>query len=178
MKKIAEAKRGNFVLVSGSLSLLEKQLNADEEPLIIAQGNFDDKQGVVAATNQRVIYVGKVLFSSVIKDVPYSKLSSILLESGLMFSTVKLEFSGGKLEIKNIDKKAAKELSETIKAQLEKKDQSEPQLSTISGGNTVNIPPQGESLYDKLSKLADLKDRGILTDEEFAAEKKKLLEGN
>lgn len=169
MKKINEAKRGQFIMASGSLALLEKQLKPDENPLIVVHGSFDDKAGVFAATDQRVIYAGKILFSSVIKDVPYSKLSSVMLESGLMFSTIKVEFSGGKLEVKQVDKKAAKEIVEAINAQLDKKDQPAPTTPHAAAH-------AGDDLYTKLNKLADLKERGILTDEEFAAEKKKLLD--
>lgn len=166
MKKIDTAKRGSFVLASGSLKLLENQFNADESPIIVAQGSFDDKAGVVAATDQRVIYVSKVLFSSVVKDVPYSKLSSVLYESGLMWATVKLEFSGGKMEIKQIDKKAAKELVEAIKAQLDKKEEK-------PAPPAAQAP--GDDLYSKLSRLAELKEKGVLTEDEFLSEKRKLL---
>ena len=40
------------------------------------------------------------------------------------------------------------------------------------------IPAAEPDFYDKLLKLDDLRKRGILTDAEFEAEKKKLLEGN
>jgi len=36
--------------------------------------------------------------------------------------------------------------------------------------------PGGHSLADELAKLADLRDKGVLTDEEFQARKRKLLE--
>jgi hypothetical protein len=36
-------------------------------------------------------------------------------------------------------------------------------------------PPSGNDLFEQLTKLADLRDRGILTDEEFNAQKAKLL---
>jgi len=35
-----------------------------------------------------------------------------------------------------------------------------------------------DDVYTKLEKLNDLKDRGVITEEEFAAEKKKLLDSN
>ncbi len=172
MKKLSEVKRGQFILSSGSLSLVEKQLKPDETPLIVVQGWFDDKGGVLAATDQRVIFAGKLLFTSIIKDVPYSKLSSVLYESGLVHSKVKLEFSGGKMEVKQIEKKYGKELVDIVKAQLDKKEET----PSTSVGNSASMVADG--LYEKLNKLAELKERGILTDEEFVAEKKKLLEGN
>jgi hypothetical protein len=44
-------------------------------------------------------------------------------------------------------------------------------------GNT-DEPDEPDDIYTKLEKLNELKDRGIITEEEFAAEKKKLLESN
>jgi hypothetical protein len=38
-------------------------------------------------------------------------------------------------------------------------------------------PPAGEDRVDQLKELAELKDRGVLTDEEFAHEKARILAG-
>jgi hypothetical protein len=43
-------------------------------------------------------------------------------------------------------------------------------------GAPAPAEPQ-ESVADQLTKLADLKDRGVLTDAEFEAQKAKLLSG-
>lgn len=169
MKKIDKVKQGPFVLISGSLALLEKQLRSDETPLIVVQCYVEDNPGVFAATDQRVICVGKFFFSNSVKDVPYSKLSSISLESGLLYSAIKLEFSGGKMEVKRIDKKVVKAVVDIINAQLDKKDQ------PATTPPPPAAAPTGDDLYTKLNKLADLKERGILTQDEFDAEKKKLL---
>ncbi len=37
------------------------------------------------------------------------------------------------------------------------------------------VPPSGESVIDQLKELGELKNQGILTEEEFAAQKAKLL---
>lgn len=49
--------------------------------------------------------------------------------------------------------------------------------STRATGGGLIAPTQGVRLdvVEQLTKLADLKDRGVLTDEEFAAQKAKLL---
>jgi hypothetical protein len=48
-------------------------------------------------------------------------------------------------------------------------------LSDAGGTDTVGA---GDDVYTKLEKLSDLKDRGIISEEEFDAEKKKLLDKN
>jgi hypothetical protein len=45
-------------------------------------------------------------------------------------------------------------------------------------GDEAGTADEPDDVYTKLEKLNDLKDRGIITEEEFAAEKKKLLESN
>jgi hypothetical protein len=57
------------------------------------------------------------------------------------------------------------------------------QTAAEDPGSTVNVssgsPARSDSgPEDRLAKLADLKERGILTDEEFAAAKAKILAGN
>ncbi|GLO38211.1 hypothetical protein PPUN14671_50480 [Pseudomonas putida] len=51
-------------------------------------------------------------------------------------------------------------------------------IKAIARSNTVAAPSQENvSVADELEKLAALKERGILTDEEFATQKKQLLQG-
>jgi hypothetical protein len=45
-----KAKKGSFIGVSGSLELLEKQLQENETPLVIAQGFFEKKNPIDALT--------------------------------------------------------------------------------------------------------------------------------
>lgn len=49
--------------------------------------------------------------------------------------------------------------------------------SSLDANGTTNAG-QPDDVYTKLEKLSDLKDRGIITQEEFDAEKKQLLESN
>lgn len=45
-------------------------------------------------------------------------------------------------------------------------------------GDEMSNTDESDDAYTKLEKLNDLKGRGIITEEEFAAEKKKILESN
>jgi hypothetical protein len=47
-----------------------------------------------------------------------------------------------------------------------------------SAPKSVGTVTSREELFEELLKLDDLRDRGILTDEEFDMEKRKLLEKN
>lgn len=162
-EEIKKAKKGVFVGVSGSLSLFEKQLQENEDPLIIVQGNFDDKSGILAATSKRVMVISKFLFSSTSKDIPYTKITSVVLDNGLIQSTIKVEYSGGKIEVKSVDKTAAKLMVELINSKANEKI------------NQDTTPPSKDDAFDKLKKLGMLRDSGVLTEQEFIEQKIKLL---
>lgn len=49
---------------------------------------------------------------------------------------------------------------------------------SASGAAAVVTPPAARSVIDELGKLADLRDRGVLSEAEFQAEKQKLLAAN
>jgi hypothetical protein len=48
----------------------------------------------------------------------------------------------------------------------------------VVGGKVEDTPEKKKDIYAELIKLDDLRKRGIITDAEFEAQKKKLLEGN
>jgi hypothetical protein len=163
-ENIKKAKKGNFFGVSGTLELLEKQLQENEIPLIIVQGIFEDKSGILAATSKRVLAIAKFFFSSTSKDVPYEKITSVMLDNGIIQSKIKIEYSGGKIEVNSIDKDAAKQMVELINAKKSEKEKSD----SVSQNNDDDV-------YEKLKKLGHLRDIGVLTEQEFIEQKNKLL---
>ena len=165
MKAVTDAKTGTFFGVSGGLAHLEKQIKAGEEPLLVVQGQMDDTIGVLAATSERVLFSGKFLFSTVLKELSYSKLNSISLESGILNSKIKFEYSGGNLEVKAVGKEGAKEFVEIVQAKINEQ-----------AGSPKQEPGQEkDDLFEKLKKLGELKELGVLTEEEFLQQKQKLL---
>jgi hypothetical protein len=53
--------------------------------------------------------------------------------------------------------------------------QEAPQQQAPPAAPAPAAPPAGESMIDQLKQLGELKSQGILTEEEFAAQKAKLL---
>jgi hypothetical protein len=169
MDKIQESFKGVSFGVSGSKALLDKQIHDDENVLITVQGKYEDKIGVFSATDKRLIFAGKFFLGSVVKEVDYQKLTSIKLETGLINAKIILEYSGGDITISQIDKTVAPELVEVVKSK-------QVQISTLDN-SMLTTPSSNADLFEKLKKLGELKNSGILTDEEFQAQKQKLLEG-
>lgn len=130
----------------------------------IAQGTYNNGQGILVSTNRRLIFIDKgLLYGLKVEDFPLDKITTIQYETGLLLGEIKIHTSGNIAKIDNVEKATARNFSEFVRNKL-----SEPK-ETISQNTQPNV-------LDQLEKLAKLKDNGILSDEEFKEQKKKLLE--
>lgn len=145
----------------------------DESLLNIIQGTYNDGIGILVATNKRLVFIDKGLFYGLkVEDFPYDKISSIQYETGLVFGKLTIFTSGNKAVITDVTKSKVRSFGDEVRARISN-------LSNINGQTPV-IPQQNNSehtnnLLNQLERLAKLKDQGILTEEEFLSQKKKIL---
>lgn len=92
------------------------------------------------------------------------KITSIQYETGLLLGEIKIHTSGNIAKIDNVEKANARAFAEFVRNKL-----SQPKETTTVINNQPNV-------LDQLEKLAKLKEKGILTQEEFEIQKKKLLD--
>lgn len=138
----------------------------DEEIFELIQGNYNGGQGILVATNKRLLFVDKGIFYGLkIEDFGLAKITSIQYESGFISADIKIMASGNIAKITNVDKNLGKVFCEKVRIKL-----SEPKQTT-----SVTVVQQQVDVADQLIKLAGLKDNGILTQAEFDAQKAKLL---
>ena len=129
----------------------------------LIQGTYNNGNGILVSTNRRLIFVDKGLGLKV-EDFPLDKISSIQYEVGLALGKVKIHTSGNVATIINVNKVLAMKFSEFVRDKI----------SNLSNKpNAINIQP---TVLDQLEKLAVLKDKGILSEEEFIEQKKKILQ--
>ena len=139
-----------------------------EDELIenIVQGLYNNGNGILVATNKRLVFVDKGMLGGLrVEDFPYDKISSIQYQTGLMFGKITIFTSGNKAEITQVLKKEARDFSEYVRAR-------------VSGRKDHASAPQQPAQEDPvalLERLAQLKAQGILTEEEFAAKKRQVL---
>jgi hypothetical protein len=122
--------------------------------------------GCLAITNQRVMFAGRAIAKTVNRTIPLSQVSSLELSKGMMLSHVQLTLAGS-YENFLVKYKEAEEFMITAQAELQKSRSQQPAMTSPSAGSTA----------DELKKLADLHEQGILTAEEFADAKARLLKG-
>lgn len=141
----------------------------DEKIEKIVQGLYENKIGVLVATNKRLIFVDKgLIYGLRVEDFPYDKITSIQYETGLIFGEIIIFASGNKAKIEQVDKKKTRDFSDYVRARIT-------EIKEHSSYPSEKHQNSSGDLADQIKKLADLKDQGILTDEEFIAQKKKLL---
>lgn len=114
-----------------------------------------------------MVFIDKgLIYGLKVEDFPLDKISSIQYETGLLLAKVKIHTSGNVAIIDNVEKTSARQFAEFVRNYV-----SQPKEQTVVIQN--NSEP---SILDQIEKLAILKENGILSEEEFAEHKKKLLE--
>lgn len=141
----------------------------DEVVENIIQGIYNNGNGVLVATNRRLVFVHKgLLFGLKVEDFPYDKISSIQYDTGILFGKLTIFTSGNKAIIDQVLKSKVRVFGDWVRARI-----SSPQQNAIK----QPIQPQATTdIVTQLEKLAKLKEQGILSEEEFAVQKKIILD--
>jgi hypothetical protein len=118
-------------------------------------------------TNQRVILWARGAFSKSTDAFEFSNIKSVEVQKGIMFGAIVLNIYGKTENFAQMNKKEAEHIADLIRKKVRHANQaSQPQTATAA-------PP---SALEQIEKLSELHQRGIITDAEFAEQKKKLLD--
>jgi hypothetical protein len=140
---------------------LETHLLDGETVEAMTTGAYGKGTGLLVMTNQRLLFVQDGMMSKTTEDFPYSQIASVSWKSGVALGTLTVFAGGTHAEIKNMNKNDGKAISDALRTRV--------------GQPTSGVPAAAIDLADQLGRLAALRDQGVLTEEEFAAQKAKLL---
>jgi hypothetical protein len=138
---------------------LEEYLEPGEVVGEIAGGRFGQSNGLLALTDRRVVFVFHGVVRTGFEEFRLPVLTAVASRGGVMWASISLTVAGSTARIESVDKTDAKRMVDAIR------------LALSAGAPTpamVDIPAQ-------IMKLADLRDAGVLTSEEFEAKKTDLL---
>jgi len=176
-------------------------LNLNEDVLVVARqsrikpGGSAVTPNIIFATNKRIIIKDPYMMGikENIVDIPYDVITSVKLEKGLLSSTIRFEAPAligskrlGMIDgivsgendhqgvIEAIPKRKAEDVVQVIRSGLHNTnvDINEARPNLHEPPNTVR-----SSIADESTKLAKLKQDGIISEEEFARLKSELLNG-
>ena len=150
----------------------KEHFDENEEAIASVKGAYETKimgsdsvrNGVFVATSKRVVFYAKKITGYEMEVFPYSTISSIEHGKGLMGHKITLFASGNKATVKWIKEGDIDSFVGEVKSRIGKKEASSETPSQLP----ADIPAQ-------IKQLAELKDQGILTEEEFETKKAELL---
>ena len=145
--------------------------NESVENLI--SGTYNNGNGILVATNCRLIFVDKgLIFGLKVEDFPLDKITSIQYSTGILLGKLTIFASGNKAIIENVDKVQVRLFGDFVRNKISTKSSEEPVKKDFSVNENVQ---NQDDIVSKLERLAKLKAQGILTEEEFIQQKQKIL---
>lgn len=173
-----EKLRANLsVFTKGEIKELPYLISEEEQIIAITDAQFINTldAGVLLVTPLRMLSVSKSMFGAAkINEYPNETIRSVSFVEDPRSPIIKLHLDEKVVEFEcYMDKEDAEKFYNKIKT-IYNAPPAEPQKQ-ISGGAVVK-ERSSEEVFEQLEKLGKLRENGILTDAEFAEQKKKLLE--
>jgi hypothetical protein len=165
------------VFTKGEIKELPYLISEDEQIIAITDAQFVNTldAGVLVATPLRLISVSKGMFGAAkINIYPNETIKQLSFVTHPRSPIIQLHLEERTVEFEcYMDKEDAEKFYDTIKNIYN--NPQEQSLKHITSANK-SVSVSSEEIFNQLEKLGKLRESGILTDAEFAEQKKKLLE--
>jgi len=141
----------------------------DEMVLALTSGLMDGNTWLIVCTGKRVIFLDKgMIYGLKQRETPLERINSIEQKTGMIFGSIGIWDGAALMEIKNVMKKTVRPFVESVNRAREA-------LKAEKGGAQHSATLSSPDVASQLERLADLRDRGVLSDDEFQAQKNKIL---
>jgi len=164
---------GQGTLNAAKSSLLE----SDEELACVIRGLLSGselgsrKSGLLLITNKRVLfYQPKVFGGSEYTVFPYDQISAVNSRRSFVMDKLEMTVGSDCILMESVRKGDGSIAVQAIREMADRAAALKAQSSAVAGA-----PPQVD-IADQIEKLGKLKEKGLLTEEEFEQKKKELLE--
>lgn len=148
---------------------LHEHLHGSETVRLLAQGTYDDNQGIVALTDERLLFLFHGVVKKAQEDFPLRGITSVQTKSGLVTGELHVTVSGLRSTISGVVKGDLAPLAQAIREGMTAAQRPAPAAPSAPPAAAAADP------YEALSKLAQLRDAGVISEEEFLAKKQDIL---
>ena len=146
----------------------------DETLEYVMSGFLNGNTWLISCTNKRILFLDKgFLFGCKQLEIPLDKVNSVEITKGLLLGTVKVWDGASAMKIDNVQKfdlqpfaYAVNNARELLKHKYHN--------NNVAIEQSVNQKQENDYIQE-LERLAILKDKGIITEEDFLNKKKQLL---
>ena len=140
-------------------------LRFSERVAELGQGQYSGKQGLVVLTNQRLFFFEKSLGSETVEEFALSAISSFSVSKKMTGETLQIHASGNNAEIKSMGHGQGDAVASAFRELKRAEMQPHPQAPTVHDNDPLL----------QLERLSALRDKGIVSAEEFEQKKAELL---
>ncbi|KUN36677.1 hypothetical protein AQJ30_20835 [Streptomyces longwoodensis] len=141
---------------------------------MLATGVYGKGNGLLAMTNQRLVFYFHGVMSQKIEDFPYNRISSIQWAGGMLMGTLTVFASGNKAEIKQVPKDQGKALADALRQRIA--GGGAPAAVTAPTAAPAPAVTPVQDVASRLQTLDQLRAVGAITDEEYRDRRAKILD--
>jgi hypothetical protein len=138
------------------------------ERMVQGQRPNDATAGLLVLTDRRLLFVKEGMFGSKTEDFPLDKITSVEWSSGMALGSLTVFAMGNESKIKNLNKGDGKQMADLLRSRTFGAQEVAPAADAAQSEQAPDIP-------DQIRKLGELRDAGMLSEEEFEAKKADLL---
>lgn len=165
--KIAKEQGDDQFFTKKELNHLPEVLMDNEQVLAFSSGIMDGNTWLITLTDQRIIFLDKgMIFGLKQTVINLDSIKSVSGETGIFFGKIIITEGTTNYKIDNVWKKTVKNFTNKVQEQMQKINK--------TANNSQQIIKE-ESIEDKIEKLHNLKEKGLISDEEFESAKYKAL---
>ncbi|MXX79808.1 MAG: hypothetical protein F4Y69_02100 [Chloroflexi bacterium] len=185
------------IVAAGERKHLRSVLMGDELLLWMASGLYSGAENVswnlgaslITLTDRRLLILKKGVFRGIqAVAIDLDKVSVIAGDVGLLFGNIRIQVGANEHKIEQVSKQTVNVFVQQVEYAIEarKLDARTPLADEWEQGSEL-VPPteltlptasQSVDVIGQLERLADLRERGMLTDEEFEDQKRRVLRGD
>ena len=148
------------------IAALPEILNTQETIHALGSGMMDNHKWIIVVTDQRILFLDKgMVYGLKQKEIPINTISGISHEVGMLFGSITIGSAATTSKLTQVEKALTAPLAKTL-SEVVQASQGSPKASESTNENDV---------VSQLERLAALKEKGILNDEEFQTQKAKIL---
>ena len=165
--RIAKATGDDRFFTKKELYHLPKVLAAGEQILAFSSGLMEGHTWMIALTDRRIIFLDKGLIYRLQQtSIDLDKVNAIGCETGIIFGTITIEDGASSRSIAKVLKRTVIPFINMVRDAMEAR--------KTSIRRSIS-PDSGDDVVSKLERLAALKEKGTLSEDEFEQQKARLI---
>ncbi|MET7784853.1 PH domain-containing protein [Streptomyces sp. NPDC005388] len=169
----AAAKLSSTLGSKREIQRLPEVLWEGETVEMLATGQYGGGAGLIAMTNLRLIFSKNGIMQQKVEDFPYGKISSVQWQGGIIMGTLTVYTSGNRADIKNMPKGQGKVLADELRRHIA---QGTTPGAPPAGPTGASAPAPGQDIASRLATLDQLRGQGLVSDEEYAQRRTRILD--